>query len=175
MNSVILIGNLTRDPELRYSTGASQNAFCRFTVAVNDRSRNSQTGEWEDRPSFLPVVVFGRQAENCDRYLKKGSKVAVSGRLQTGSYVNRDGNKVYTTDVVANNVEFLSPKGEGGSGYGGYGQGQQSFDQGQPFGQNQAPAGGFSQDEPFRESSQQDPAQGMPDGFQALQDDDIPF
>ena len=105
MNSVIIIGNLTKDPELRYS---GENPICRFTVAVNDRRKNPQTGMYEERPSFIPVIVFGRSAENCDKYLSKGRKVAVSGRIQTGSYQKQDGTKVYTTDVIANNVEFLS-------------------------------------------------------------------
>ena len=159
MNSVCLIGNLTRDPELRYSTGASQTAICRFSVAVNDRRRNPQTQEWEDVPSFIPVVVFGKQAENCDRYLAKGRKVGVMGRIQTGSYVNKEGNKVYTTEVIANSVEFLSSQ---------QGQGQQAG-----FGQQ----GGFVQQAP----AQQAPAPAQPEeidvpgGFTSLQDDDIPF
>ena len=171
MNSVILIGNLTRDPELRYSTGMNQTAICRFTVAVNDRKRNQQTGEWEDNASFIPIVVFGKQAENCDRYLAKGRKVAVSGRIQTGSYTNKEGNKVYTTEVIANNVEFLGGGNQqSGQGRGpGYGQG--GFNQNQ-----QAPMGGFPPSEPFDSgSAQQDSAQDIPEGFQALQDDDIPF
>ena len=164
MNSVILIGNLTRDPELRYSTGANQTAICRFTVAVNDRRRNPQTQEWEDNPSFIPIVVFGKQAENCDRYLAKGRKVAVNGKIQTGSY-EKDGRTVYTTEVIANNVEFLG--GQQGQG-GGYGQ--------QGFGQQQ---GGFVPQQP---APQQAPQGGQPteigapgDGFTSLQDDDIPF
>ena len=118
MNQVVLIGNLTRDPELRYSTGGNQTAICRFTVAVNERRRNPQTQEWEDHPSFIPIVVFGKQAENCDRYLAKGRKVAINGKIQTGSYTNKEGQKVYTTEVIANNVEFLTPKNEGGQGFG---------------------------------------------------------
>lgn len=106
MNHVILIGNLTKDPELRYTQ--SQTAVCRFTVAVNDRAKNPNSGEWEDTPSFIPVIVWGRLAENCDKFLSKGRKVAVNGRIKTGSYTNKEGRKVYTTDVVASNVEFLS-------------------------------------------------------------------
>ena len=106
MNQVNLIGNLTRDPETRYSTGQNQTAVCRFTIAVNDRRRN-QNGEWEDNPSFIPIVVFGKKAENCDKYLVKGSKVAVNGKIQTGSYTNKEGQKVYTTEVIASEVEFL--------------------------------------------------------------------
>lgn len=103
MNSVILIGNLTKDPELRYN---GENPICRFTLAVNDRKK--QGSEWVDDPSFIPIVVFGRVAENCDRFLSKGRKVAVSGRIKTGSYTKQDGTKVYTTDVIANGVEFLN-------------------------------------------------------------------
>lgn len=103
MNIVMLIGNLTKDPEYRES-GVG---VCRFTVAVNDRRKNPQTQEWEDSPSFIPVVVFGKQAQNCETYLTKGSKVAINGKIQTGSY-EKDGKKVYTTDVIANSVEFLN-------------------------------------------------------------------
>ncbi|MBQ9059683.1 MAG: single-stranded DNA-binding protein [Firmicutes bacterium] len=165
MNSVILIGNLARDPELRYSTGMNQTAICRFTVAVNDGYGDKQ------RTSFIPIVVFGKQAENCDRYLAKGRKVAVNGRIQTGSYTNKDGNKVYTTDVIANNVEFL-----GGSNVDA-GQGRQDFGQSQGgFGRSQQSAGGFMQSEPFPdEQPSDDPSQGIPEGFQKIQDDDIPF
>ena len=101
MNLVVITGNLTKDVELRYSTGADQMAIARFTVAVNDGYGEKQ------RTSFINVVVFGKQAESCDRYLAKGKKVGVTGRLQTGSY-EKDGRKVYTTDVIAANVEFLS-------------------------------------------------------------------
>lgn len=103
MNKVQLIGNLTRDPETRYSTGENQTAICRFSIAIN-------TGYGEkQRTDYPQIVVFGKQAESCDRYLKKGNKVAVSGRIQTGSY-EKDGQKIYTTEVVAEQVEFLTPK-----------------------------------------------------------------
>ena len=153
MNNVNLIGNLTRDPELRYSTGANQTAVCRFTIAVNDGYGDKQ------RTSFIPIVVFNKQAENCDRYLAKGRRVAITGRIQTGSY-EKEGRTVYTTDVIASNVEFLS------SGQQGQGQGQGSFGQQASF-DSQPP--------------QQAPAQGapteidVPGGFTSLQDDDIPF
>ncbi|MGX8773545.1 MAG: single-stranded DNA-binding protein [Bacillota bacterium] len=158
MNSVVLIGNLTRDPELRYSTGGNQTAICRFTVAVNDRRRNPQTQEWEDNPSFIPIVVFGKQAENCDRYLAKGRKVAVMGRIQTGSY-EKDGRTVYTTEVIAGSVEFLGGQQGQGQSTGSYGQ-QASFES-QPA--QQAPAQSAPKD--F----------DVPGGFTSLQDDDIPF
>lgn len=100
MNNVNLIGNLTRDPELRYSTGANQTAICKFTVAVNDGYGDKQ------QTSFILVTVFGKQAESCGKYLVKGRKAAITGRIQTGSY-ERDGRIVYTTDVIASHVEFL--------------------------------------------------------------------
>lgn len=103
MNNVQLIGNLTRDPELRY-TGGSQTPVCRFTLAIN------RLANGEKKADFPQVVVFGKQAENCEKYLAKGRKVAVEGRIQTGSYEKENGEKVYTTDVVANRVEFLSSK-----------------------------------------------------------------
>lgn len=103
MNKVQMIGNLTRNPETRYSTGENQTAICRFSIAIN-------TGYGEkQRTDYPQIVVFGKQAESCDRYLKKGNKVAISGRIQTGSY-EKDGQKIYTTEVVAEQVEFLTPK-----------------------------------------------------------------
>ena len=138
MNSVVLIGNLTRDPELRYSTGASQTAICRFTVAVNDRRRNPQTQEWEDNASFIPIVVFGKTAENCEKYLAKGRKVAVNGRIQTGSYTNREGARVYTTDIVVEEQDFAESKANAANYNGGYsaGNGYQNA----PAAEPQAPA-----------------------------------
>lgn len=99
MNNVILIGRLTEDPELGYTQ--SQKAMCRFTLAVD------RTKEGAD---FIRIVAWDRQAENINRYLHKGSKCAVNGRIQTGSYKDKDGKTVYTTDVVATNVEFLDSK-----------------------------------------------------------------
>ena len=102
MNSVVLIGRLTRDPEVRYTAG-TQMAVCTFTVAID---RPVRAGG-EKQTDFPRVTVFGKQAENCERFLSKGRLVAVQGRLQTGSYTDKNGNKVYTTDVVADRVEFL--------------------------------------------------------------------
>lgn len=102
MNSVVLIGRLTRDPETRYTSG-SQMAVCSFTIAID---RVTRQGE-EKKTDFPRITVFGKQAENCERFLKKGRLVGVQGRLQTGSYTNKDGATVYTTDVVADRVEFL--------------------------------------------------------------------
>ena len=102
MNSVILIGRLTKDPEVRYA-GQSQTAIATFTVAID---RPAKQGE-EKKADFPRVTVFGRQAENCERFLKKGRMVGIQGRIQTGSYQDKDGKTVYTTDVIADRVEFL--------------------------------------------------------------------
>lgn len=102
MNSVFLIGRLTRDPEVRY-IASSQTAVATFTVAVD---RPVYQGE-EKKADFPRITVFGKQAENCEKYLAKGRLVAIEGRLQTGSYQNKDGVTVYTTDVIANKVQFL--------------------------------------------------------------------
>lgn len=99
MNNVILIGRLVREPELRYTSG-SQMAVCKFTLAIDRRSRE------EKKTDFPNVICFGKTAENCEKFLAKGRKVAVQGRLQTGSY-EKDGVKHYTTDVIADNVEFI--------------------------------------------------------------------
>ena len=145
MNSVFLIGRLTRDPEVRY-TAATQMAVATFTVEVDRPTRPGA----EKQTDFPIVTVFGKQAENCEKYLAKGRLVAIEGRLQTGSYQNKDGATVYTTDVVANRVQFL----EWGD----------------------RPQGGMTP----RQSASSDfggadsmPAE-MPDSFQAI-DEDVPF
>lgn len=102
MNSVVLIGRLTRDPEVRYAA-ATQMAVATFTIAID---RPVRAGG-EKQTDFPRVTVFGKQAENCEKYLAKGRLVGVQGRLQTGSYQDKNGNTVYTTDVVADRVEFL--------------------------------------------------------------------
>ena len=112
LNKVLLIGNLTRDPELRYIP--SGQAVASFTVAVN-RVYNSQAGEKKEEVSFIRVVVWARMAENCNEYLKKGSPVFVEGRLQSRSWDAPDGTKRSTIEVVALNVQFLSRGGGGGS------------------------------------------------------------
>lgn len=110
MNSVVLIGRLARDPELSY-TPNTQTAMCRFTIAVDRPRRNGE----DQGADFLRVTTFGKQAENSNQYLAKGRQVAVMGRIQTGSYKNREGVTVYTTDVVADIVEFLG-SGKNGNG-----------------------------------------------------------
>jgi single-strand DNA-binding protein len=113
MNSVVLIGRLTKDPQVRYTSG-SQMAVASFTLAIDRPVRNGG----ERQADFPRIVVFGRQAETCEKYLAKGRLVAVSGRIQTGSYQNQKGDTVYTTDVVANRVEFLEWGDRQGSGSG---------------------------------------------------------
>lgn len=102
MNQVWLIGRLTRDPDLRYTD--SNLAVARFSVAID---RTPGRGGEDRGADFPSVVVFGKQAENCNQYLAKGRQVAVLGHIQTGSYTNKEGKKVYTTDVVAERVQFL--------------------------------------------------------------------
>ena len=102
MNSVILIGRLTKDPEIKY-TASTQMAVASFTLAVERPVRSGN----DKQTDFPRVKVFGKQAENCEKFLAKGRLAGVQGRLQTGSYQNRDGVTVYTTDVVADRVEFL--------------------------------------------------------------------
>lgn len=108
MNCVNLIGRLTKDPEVRYNNDL---VIGRFTVAINRMPGKDGKDNGAD---FIRVVVFGRQAENCEKYLSKGSQVGVQGRIQTGSFKNKDGETVYTTDVVAERVEFLSHKQDSG-------------------------------------------------------------
>ena len=110
MNKVILMGRLTRDPEVRYSAGDNAMAVARFSLAV-DRRRRSNGGSDEQTADFINCVSFGRQAEFAEKYLRKGTKLLVTGRIQTGSYTNKDGVRVYTTDVVVEEQEFAESKG----------------------------------------------------------------
>lgn len=145
MNNVVLIGRLTKDPETKYTTGQNQMAVTNFTLAIDRPVRQGQ----EKQTDFIRITVFGRMAENCDRYLAKGRQAAVLGRIQTGSYTNKDGQTVYTTDVVANSVEFLG--------------GGQNRDDGQSSSRQAGNAGpGQAEEE-------------LPPGFQAVSGDDIPF
>ena len=107
MNKVILMGRLTRDPEVRYSQGEQATAIARYTVAVDRRFRRDGDSQSAD---FIGCVAFGRQAEFAEKYLRKGIKIALTGRIQTGSYTNRDGQKVYTTEVVVEDQEFAESK-----------------------------------------------------------------
>ena len=104
MNKVILIGRLTRDPEVRYSQGNEPMAIARYTLAVD---RKAKKKEGEANADFISCVAFGKAGEFVEKYLKKGSKILVEGRIQTGSYTNKEGQKVYTTDVIAEGHEFV--------------------------------------------------------------------
>lgn len=106
MNKVILMGRLTRDPEVRYSTGENALAIARYTLAVDRRFRR----DGEASADFISCVCFGRSAEFAEKYFRQGLKIVVSGRIQTGSYTNRDGQKVYTTEVVVEEQEFVESK-----------------------------------------------------------------
>lgn len=150
MNKVILMGRLTRDPDIRYSAGESQTAVARYTLAVDRRFKRQGDEQTAD---FISCVVFGKGAEFAEGYLHQGTKVVVEGRIQTGSYVNRDGQKVYTTDVVVENQEFAESKAAGNSG--GFG-------------------GGYQQAAPLRP----DPSEAAGEGFMNIpgaQEEKLPF
>lgn len=160
MNSVNLIGRLTKDPELRY-TAQSQMAVATFSIAVD---RPVKQGE-EKKADFPRITVFGKMAENCEKYLRKGLKVAIEGRIQTGSYQHKDGYTVYTTDVIASRVEFLEwPNQQQAPAHGYQPQYQAPPQYQQP--QYQAPA-------PAQAPPPQMPPD-RPDSFTAI-DEDVPF
>ena len=107
MNKVILMGRLTRDPDVRYSSGENSLAIARYTLAVDRRFKR----DGEATADFISCVTFGRSAEFAEKYFRQGIRITVSGRIQTGSYTNRDGQKVYTTEVVIEEQEFAESKG----------------------------------------------------------------
>lgn len=154
MNNVILIGRLVRDPELRYNQGSGM-ALCQFTIAVDKNlSRDKkQQFEAQGKPTadFIRIVVWGKQAENCNTYLEKGRKVAVQGSISTSSYKAQNGETRYSTDVLANQIEFLE-------------WGEKKENQGAPRRQSDAADSNFS-------SFDND----YPGDFQAIEDDSIPF
>ena len=112
MNKVILMGRLTRDPDIRQSQGENATTVARYTLAVDRRFRRNGA---EQQADFISIVAFGKSAEFIEKYAHKGTKLVVSGRIQTGSYTNKDGQKVYTTDVVAEDQEFAESKAAAGS------------------------------------------------------------
>lgn len=117
MNKVILMGRLTREPEVRYSQGEQSTAVARFTLAVDRRFKRDGDQQTAD---FIGCVAFGRTGEFLERYCHQGTKLVVEGRIQTGSYTNKDGVRVYTTDVVVENAEFAESKAAAGNNEGGY-------------------------------------------------------
>ena len=113
INRVCISGNLTRDPELRSTAGGT--SVMGFGVAVNERRKNAQTGEWEDYPNFVDCTLFGKRAEALERYLRKGTKVAIEGRLHYSSW-EKDGQKRSKLDVTVDEIEFMAPREDGGGG-----------------------------------------------------------
>ena len=178
MNKVILMGRLTRDPEVRYSQGERSMAIARYTLAVDRRGRRSQDGDQGQTADFINIVAFDRAGEFAEKYFRQGMRVLVSGRIQTGSYVNKDGQKVYTTDVVVEDQEFADSKSQGGdnSTFGGnsYGGGNtfngNTFGGGSTFGGSR---GGYQQaTRPAPSSAIGDGFMNIPDG---VEDEGLPF
>ena len=155
MNKVILMGRLTRDPEVRYTQGDNAMAIARYTLAVDRRFNRNNNGD-DQNADFIGCVAFGRSGEFAEKYLRKGTKVVVTGRIQTGSYTNKDGVKVYTTDVVVEDQEFAESKNASGNGGGFSGDGF---------------SGGFSGGSRPEPSGAGDGFMNIPDGI----DEEFPF
>ena len=117
MNKVILMGRLTRDPEVRYSQGERSMAIAKYTLAIDRRKTQQNSDPGAD---FINCVAFDRAGEFAEKYLRQGSKIVVTGRIQTGSYTNREGQKVYTTEIVVEDQEFAESKNSAASNDGGY-------------------------------------------------------
>ena len=111
MNKVILMGRLTRDPDIRTATGENTMTIARYTLAVDRRTRKTDTGE--PTADFISCVAFGKAAEFAEKYFHQGMRVLITGRIQTGSYTNKDGQKVYTTDVIIDEQEFADSRAAG--------------------------------------------------------------
>jgi len=185
VNKVILIGNLGRDPELRYTQGGS--AVCQLNIATTRTYTNRNTNERVDETEWHRVVVWGKQAEHCNNYLTKGRQVYIEGRLQTRNWDDRDGNKRYTTEIIADAVQFLGGRSEGGGG-GGSGGGSGSSGGGSGGG-GSGPSGGGAggprgggssggrQPPPGGGSESEGPDSGWNDNYIPSDpgDDDIPF
>ena len=151
MNKVILMGRLTRDPEIRYSQGEQSTAVARYTLAVDRRFNRNNGGDNQQTADFIGCVAFGRSAEFAEKYLRKGIKIAITGRIQTGSYTNQSGQRVYTTDVVVEDQEFAESK-NASSG-------------------NNANSGGFIPVDRPSPSTDGDGFMNIPDGI----DEELPF
>ena len=116
INTVVVTGNLTRDPELRNLPSGT--AVCKMRVAVNTRRKNGSTGEWEDKPNYFDVTVWGAQGENCATYLSKGRPVAIQGRLEWREWDDKEGNKRQSVEIIAESVQFLGSRDGSGTGGG---------------------------------------------------------
>jgi single-strand DNA-binding protein len=110
INRVVLVGNLTKDPELRHTPGGT--AVCKLRVAVNTRQKDSSTGEWGDKPNYFDVTVWGNQGESCAQYLSKGRPVGVDGRLDWREWEAQDGSKRQAVEIIADSVQFLGSRGD---------------------------------------------------------------
>ena len=169
MNKVILMGRLTRDPDIRYSQGEKATAVARYTLAVDRRFVRQDGGDNQQTADFIGCVAFGRQAEFAEKYLHQGTKIAITGRIQTGSYTNRDGQKVYTTDVVVEDQEFAESKAASGRSEG-YNGGSYSGNGGSgSYGGN----GGYAQEQRREAPASLDAGfMNIPDG---VEDEGLPF
>ena len=164
MNKVILMGRLTRDPDIRYTQGENSMAVARFSLAV-DRRRTGADGQRE--ADFINCVTFGKNAEFAERYLHQGTKIVLTGRIQTGSYTNKDGNKVYTTDVVGEDIEFAESKAASENRQSG-----NNFSSGSSYGSGSSSYGGG-------QSCQDDFSSSVGEGFmnipEGVEDEGLPF
>ena len=162
MNKVIVMGRLTRDPEVRNSQGERSMAIARYTLAVDRRGRRSQDGDQGQTADFINIVAFDRAGEFAEKYFRQGMRGLVSGRIQTGSYVNKDGQKVYTTDVIVEDQEFAESKNPGGdSGVGG------------------GSYGGNNNRSSYQQGTRPAPSSAIGDGFMnipdGVEDEGLPF
>lgn len=154
MNKVILMGRLTRDPEVRYTQGERSMAVARYTLAVDRRGRRSQDSS-EQTADFINIVAFDRSGEFAEKYFRQGMRVLVSGRIQTGSYTNKEGQRVYTTDIIVEDQEFADSKGAAGG--------------------NSGDNGGYG----YQQTSRPAPTSAIGDGFMnipdGVEDEGLPF
>lgn len=148
MNKVILMGRLTRDPEVRYYQGENATAIARFTLAVDRRIKRDN----EASVDYINCVSFGRSAEFAEKYFHKGTKIVIAGRIQTGNYTNKDGQKVYTTDIVIEEQDFAESKAA-----------------------SQQNNSGNTKNTSNSRQTQQPNQQTSSDGFMSADDDDLPF
>src|SRR3984893_5668827 len=116
INRIVMTRNLTRDPELRSTSSGT--SICKLRIACNTRRKNNSSGEWEDKPNFFDVTVWGAQGENCSRFLSKGRPVAIDGRLEWREYETQDGQKSQSVDIIADSVQFLGGRDDAGNGNG---------------------------------------------------------
>ncbi|MCD7882500.1 MAG: single-stranded DNA-binding protein [Lachnospiraceae bacterium] len=168
MNKVILMGRLTRDPDVRYSPAEGSLAYARYTLAVDRRVKRDDNNQTAD---FISCVTFGKGAEFAEKYLRQGIKIVVTGRIQTGSYTNRDGQKIYTTDVVVEEQEFAESKSaQNGNGQGTGGAASQRSGGATP---RQGTGAQGRQREDYRQQSfvDGDGFMNIPDGI----DEELPF